>query len=226
MANCSIYFIEIQGRDKMQFIRKYWDIVFFPITIICMFVILKLMGIMGVSVYELLGIVIGMVGITLIKREIAFGQLVSLFRQFFLILHFLPLKLYGQIAFCVIWAIINLITFFMWRKRRGDKALSPSYMNTGWVLLIFVGLIVLIWLQIDSGSIGILDYSVVYLGVLGQLILMKKKIQGWGLWFIADIMGIILFFMTASYLLCVRTILYMFNEVFAYKRWKKEIKNK
>ncbi|MCL2339152.1 MAG: nicotinamide riboside transporter PnuC [Proteobacteria bacterium] len=211
----------------MQFIRKYWDSIFFPIGLLAVFVVLRILGSESASYYELLGILFAIIGLTLIKREIAAGQLLSMVGQIFLILHFLPQKLYGQVVFCVIWGIINIVTFFVWLRPKDaprGKELKPSYMNSAYMWLIFLGLSVLILFRLKYGLVGILDWATVYAGLVGQIALVRKKTQGWVLWILKDFMSMALFLMTGSYLLFIRTIMYAYNDSTAFLRWRKEIK--
>jgi nicotinamide mononucleotide transporter len=205
-----------------KFIKKYWDVIFFPAILLALFILLQIFNLGNVSIYELIGIIFAMLGITLIKREIAIGQLVSMLGQIFLVLHFLPMKLYGQVAFCIVWGIINLISFCSWNIKTNGKIIKPSDIHWIYLFLTGIGLLLIIAIQYHSGLVGLLDYSIVYLGIIGQLMLITKKIQGWILWIIVDVMSVVLFLITGSYLLFARDMFYIFNNITAYFKWKKK----
>lgn len=212
-----------------QFYEKYWDVVVFPTLLFILFFVLKFANIGTGSILELFGILFSMIGMVLIKRELAIGQLVSMAGQFFLVFYFLPMELYGQMAFGAVWIIINLISFITWPKNpiESTKSLKPTNIKSGWMFLITIGLIIIAVLRSKSGIVGMLDWIIVYLGIIGQALMIRKKVQGWAIWNCFSVASIILFWMTGSYLLFVRTVFYLYTGITAYVDWhKKAAKNK
>ncbi|MCL2538012.1 MAG: nicotinamide mononucleotide transporter family protein [Alphaproteobacteria bacterium] len=207
----------------ISLLRKYWDILFLPALLLGTFAILKISGSAAVSGLELFGVMLPFFGKVLIKREIAFGNLLAVAGQGFLIAYFLPMQLYGMVAFCIAWAMIHLATYFSWKWPGARKKLKPSYADAIYIWMIFIGLAILVAYLWNRGLVGVLDYTALYMGLVGQALLINKKIQGWIILAICTVMTMTLFWTTASYLLFIRAILNGVVNVTAYVRWKKEL---
>ena len=225
----------------MTFIKKYWDLVVWPGAMLGLYFIL--LGGVGhqISTLELMAVLFSTIGLSMIQRQWAWGNIVVLIGQFFFIAYFLPMQLWGQTAFSIIWAILNIITFINWsikirrgaflrpgqvRTGRKNAPLHPSAMNPVWYVPILIGLMALSIAVAAGGWIALLDWSVVYLGLIGQVALVRKKIDGWYLWGLMNLMALILFAMIGAWLLVARAFINYYIYIAALRDWGKQIRGR
>ena len=63
-------------------------------------------------------------------------------------------------------------------------------------------------------------------GLIGLLLLEKKKAEAWESYLISDVASIALFAMTGSYLILARQFVYIYNDISAIVKWRKNTPKK
>lgn len=197
------------------------DFFLFPAAITACFFALNLTGVATVPAFEFIPIMLSLIGTMMLKRENAWGQIVLFASQIFFLFYFIQLDLPGQFIFSAIWAVFNLIGFYFWRRPKTERIVAPSFMHPHWAMLIFAGFAVIVFCKWRSGIVGILDFTVLYLGLVGQIVLIKKKVDGWLIWSIVSIGGIVLFWLSASYLMVLRSAMYLMINAAAFIQWRR-----
>ena len=131
----------------------------------------------------------------------------------------------GHFIYTALCGAISMASFYSWTRhgKRTERAIAPSFLRPMWRALIAAGAAAVVCGMWRTGFIGVLDYMVLYLGTMGQIVMVGKKIDGWMFWIITSATQIILFWLSASYLLFLRGIMYFTNNVAAYIRWRNEI---
>jgi len=212
------------------------EFVLFPAIITAAFLFLKSTGTAGVPWMEFTLVMLTLIAMPMLKRENPWGQIVSFVAQILFVYYFLGLDLIGQAIFGAVWAVLNLIGFYNWlrsadnkkkkpasaRLRRDKPALVPSFLQPIWLVAILAGAAMVVWVSSAGGIINVLDYSILYFGIAGQVVLTKKKTDGWTLWIVTSVAGIILFWKTGLYLLLLRSIAYLFIYITAFVKWSKK----
>jgi len=202
----------------------FMDSFVFPVLITGCFFALNLTGVARASVWEFLPVMTGLIGTTMLKREDPLGHLVMFVSQILFLFYFLQLGLMGQFIFAAIWGILSLIGFYFWtRPKKKGPVIKPSFLNPSWLGLIGMGLGAIMYYgwETEGGIVGILDYATLYLGIMGQLIMMRKKVEGWIFWLTINVAAIALFIMSGSYLLVLRSIIYFPIYLTALRRWQR-----
>lgn len=209
----------------IDFFRKNLSMFLLPVLFAAVYVALNAFGIADVSLLEFVTVVLSMVSIMLLRREYAIGYAFSFIAQMLFIMYFLRIGLTGQVILGAVVAGIDAISFYSWIRpdKKTKKIIQPSFMNPTRWLIVLAGLAIIIIWRYSSGTISILDYLVLYLGLFGQILLIRKKADGWLLWILFDILSIGLFWLSGSYLLFLRSFIDLYNETRAFIEWTKKI---
>ena len=208
----------------IRFFEKYFDIAIFPGTMTALGITLITFG-HWVSSIEFTAVLLSLIGLAMTKKQIAFGQLVTFVSQILLIYYFYSNNLMSGVAFAATWAVINLVTYVNWTYPHGktsDKQLRPSFMDNRYLLLILTGSLAIIALRWEHGLIGAIEYLSPFCGLIGHLLLINKRVQGWLFFVIAISVMTVLMATIGSYLLFARNIMFVIIGVIAFIKWGKE----
>jgi len=203
------------------------DAILFTAVMTAAFLFLRLGGIAHVSILEFIPVVLSLIGMSMLKRENPWGQIVFFVSQVVFVVLFFRINLWGQLWYCAIWAVLNLVGFYFWIRpgRKTHRPITPSFLHPALWIPIMAGLAAMAWANRGGGMVAMLDWATLYLGIAGQVVLTKKKIDGWIMWQAVNFLSVVLFWTTGAYLLFLRSILYSFIHVAAFVAWKREIKD-
>lgn len=210
----------------MNGLRKNWDLIVVPTVVIAAFIVLGQLG-FNTPLFEFFGIVAILMGSLLAKRENKIGPVLLLTGNTLLLFYFIAIGLTGQIIFTIFFLIINAATIYSWIRpnKKTKSELRPSNMTPMlWLPIIFI-IAAAVWYGARGGVTGGLDYMVMAAGILGNILLIRKKIAAWGICMLCDCAGVVLFALTGSWLLVLKSIFSIYNEIDAIIKWRREIKS-
>jgi len=204
------------------------EFILFPALMMVAFLFLRASGISEIPWMEFIPVMLTLIAMPMLKLKNPWGQILSFVGQVLFAFYFLALNLMGQVIFGVIWAALNLVGFYRWSRPGGNKksGLVPTFLWPAWLAAILMGGLVVAWITSTGGVINVLDYAILYFGLTGQLILIKKKVDGWTLWIITTIAAIVLCWMMGLYLLLLRSFMYLFIYITAFIKWRREAINR
>jgi nicotinamide mononucleotide transporter len=199
------------------------DFFVFPTVITACFLALNITGAARVPIFEFIPVMISLAGTLMLKRENAYGNLVIFIGQIFFMFYFIQTNLSGQLIFSALLAALNLIGFYFWTYPSGktNHIITPTTLRPIHKGLICAGLGATVHFSLAGGIIGILDWTGLYLGIVGQILLTRKKIESWILFSIFSAICVVLFLLSESYLLALISLIYLPINVSAFYRWRK-----
>jgi len=214
----------------MDFVKKYFSIAIFPAAMLVLAGALLAAG-HRVSVLEFTGVMLAITGMALAKKQIAWGQLVIFVSQAILIFYFWANEVYGAVAFAAVWGVISIVTYINWvrpRSAAGKSELEPSFASKWLVAAVMAGAaaIVLWRAQQGLGFVRSIEWLAPYFGLMGQILLVNKKIQGWLLFVLSVTVMAVLMASISSWMLLARNLMFMIIGTTALIKWADEARVK
>ncbi len=138
-------------------------------------------------------------------------------------------KLYADVTLQVFFVITGLIGWYQWTGGRAKAELpitrtKPSTL----VIAVSVGLVVggtyagLLHRFTDAYAPG-WDTALLVGSVIGQILLMNRKIENWGFWLLVNTIAVPLFLSRGLYLTSVLYAAYWVHAIIAYRKWASEM---
>lgn len=152
---------------------------------------------------------------------------VGIFGTILYLMVFWDAKLYSSVGLQVYFTIIQLYGWWFWM--RGDKGREPPITDWSWgtvaklgglAVLFTVGVSGLLTVMTDAKA-AVLDTAILAASVLAQFLLDRKKLKSWVVWFVVDVLSVIVY---GGQHLVVTTALYVFltvNTVVGFYAWVK-----
>ena len=210
----------------IKFTRNYSNVLVFPAAMMVLSAALTIAG-YSIGILEFLGVILSLSGMAMVKRQIAFGYLPLTVSQIILGIHFINNNAWGALGFAIIGTIISITGYINWTRPRKDKGapeLRPSFLNNWWLAPIFAGAAAIMGYRWGSGLIGEIEYLAPYFSLIGQVLLINKRVQGWMFFTLSITVMAILMYSIEAYLLLGRNLMYMIIGTTAVIKWTREIK--
>lgn len=142
---------------------------------------------------------------------------------------FFDAKLYADVTLQVFFVATSLIGWYQWSGGK-TKDLLPITRTKSTTLLmaIIAGLVVgagyamLLHKFTDAYSPG-WDTTLLVGSIIGQILLMNRKIENWGFWLLVNTIAVPLFLSRGLYLTSVLYAAYWVHAIIAYRKWKSEM---
>ncbi|MCL2537986.1 MAG: nicotinamide riboside transporter PnuC [Alphaproteobacteria bacterium] len=208
----------------MNFIRKYWDLIFFPTAMIILTAALHFSGIAKLSYLEFGAVMCAITGRMLLKRENPVGLFFGVVASIIFMLYFLQVQLFGQLVLAAVYVILNGASIYSWLRPSADtgKIIRPTFLPRFWQVGIMLTVTIAAVIGATMrGTVGALDYFVMATGIIGMMLLVRKKTDAWVSFTASDIAGLALFWMSGSYLVLATMFVYIYNDIAAFFRWHK-----
>ena len=211
----------------MNFFRKNFDLLIFPAAILALAVTLYLSGIARVPYLELSAALLLITARSMQKREMPTGLVISIVGNATLVYYFALLNLPGQIALCTFAIIMNDAALYSWLvpNTKTHKIIRPTFLHPLLQAAIVLTVAALAAFgAITRGTIGALDYFTMTCGIIGIILLVRKKTECWAMYTAGDSGGIALFWLTGSYLMMATVFIYIYTDISAFFRWRTEFR--
>lgn len=208
----------------MRFIRKNLDLILFPAAIVALAFALQAIGFAKISYLELCGILMLIIARVLQKRELPAGLVVSILGNIALICYFSALGLPGQVALCAFAVAMNIAALHSWLvpSRKTKKIIRPTFLHPLWQAAVVLTVAAAAAFGAETrGAVGALDYFVMATGIIGILLLVRKKTDCWAMYAAGDVAGVALFWLTGSYLMLATMFVYVYTDLAAFFRWRR-----
>ena len=134
--------------------------------------------------------------------------------------------LYGKVLENGFYLLTMIIGFLLWDKNKTNDEVKTETMgyNDYAILVIFVPLLVfgVSTFVVDANSEQpVLDALTTVIGIIAQIMLIFRFREQWVLWFILDVLCIVLWAIDGNWCLMVQYIFWTINCVYGYFCWKK-----
>jgi nicotinamide riboside transporter PnuC len=182
---------------------------------------------MPVAPLDAIGAILLLASLVLIKHESVWGFASYIAGEAVLIVYFIGIGLYAMAAACSISIAISTASICSWLKPpKKKKSLEPSFASLPARISLAAGFIILAAAGMRHGIVRTLDFTSTYLILTGQLLLARKKVDGWAVWVAADASNIALYCLTHSYMSMFRSGLTLITEASAFFKWRREATRK
>jgi len=142
---------------------------------------------------------------------------------------FFGAKLYADVTLQGFFVVTGLIGWYQWTGGRTKKELPITRTKSSTLTLaVLIGAVVgiayasLLYNFTDAYSPG-WDTALLVGSVIGQILLMNRKIENWGFWLIVNTIAVPLFISRGLYLTSVLYAAYWLHAIYAYRKWSSEM---
>ena len=142
---------------------------------------------------------------------------------------FFGAKLYADVTLQGFFVITGLIGWYQWTGGRAKRTLPITRTKSSTLILsVIVGVLVgatyaaLLYKFTDAYSPG-WDTALLVGSVIGQILMMNRKIENWGFWVIVNTIAVPLFISRGLYLTSVLYAAYWLHAIYAYRKWSSEM---
>ena len=142
---------------------------------------------------------------------------------------FFGAKLYADVTLQVFFVMTGLIGWYQWTGGRAKTALPITRTKSstlGIAIVVGIGVGVAYAARLynftDAYAPG-WDTALLVGSVIGQILLMNRKIETWGFWLIVNTIAVPLFISRGLYLTSVLYAAYWFHAIYAYRKWSSEM---
>ena len=116
----------------------------------------------------------------------------------------------------------SLIGWWTWGKKIDDEITFSTPKQLGW--MVFGGAIVtcvygyMLHTYTDAYAPWV-DSLVLSLSVIGQFLLMRRKVENWGFWILVNIISVPLYYSRELYVTSALYVVFLAHAVYAYAHW-------
>lgn len=142
---------------------------------------------------------------------------------------FFGAKLYADVTLQGFFVVTGLIGWYQWTGGRAKQVLPITRTKSSTLLLcIMIGIVVgaayatLLYKFTDAYSPG-WDTALLVGSVIGQVLMMNRKIENWGFWLLVNTIAVPLFLSRGLYLTSVLYAAYWLHAIYAYRKWSSEM---
>ncbi|MDR0803800.1 MAG: nicotinamide mononucleotide transporter family protein [Rickettsiales bacterium] len=180
----------------------------------------------SVSPIELIAVIIVPVSIDLIRRQKVQGFIFNMAFRAILAWWFWHLGLYGNMTLSIVLCAILALSIWSWRHpAKNKKELKPSFLDSRLrIALVLAAAAWVMFFGTELGAITIMDWLYTALILVGNVLIIRKKIDAWFCFLAADSFGVFLFAMSGSWLYIFAEIVIAVSSVKSIKSWLKETK--
>jgi nicotinamide mononucleotide transporter len=143
---------------------------------------------------------------------------------------FFDAKLYADVTLQGFFVITGLIGWYQWAGVGGKDILpitktkpSTLLLSASAGLLVGVAYALLLHRFTDAYAPG-WDTGLLVGSVIGQVLLMNRKIENWGFWLLVNTIAVPLFYSRGLYITAILYAAYWLHALVAYRRWSLEMK--
>src|SRR5882724_12721468 len=141
---------------------------------------------------------------------------------------FFTAKLYADLTLQVFFVVTSVVGWWNWK--RGEKGIGHPIRPTTPSIIGLLGMAALIvvvaygWLlhRFTDAYAPFLDSTILAFSVLGQFLLMDRRLENWWCWLLVNTIAVPLYATRGLYLTSVLYAGFWINAVVAWRRWKKE----
>ena len=180
------------------------------------------------SITEWIGAITCLLCIWLAARQNVWTWPVALVSVSAYFIFFYQIKLYADMLLQVFFLISNLYGWYEWKRGGQGKTELPvtwlSHIQTVGVILAGVGCsILLAWYfrKFTDAAYPAVDSTLAAFSVVAQILLTRKKIENWIIWFVADVVYVWLYFTKGAYVTAGVYLILVFLAVQGFYEWRK-----
>lgn len=180
------------------------------------------------NVLEIVGAVTGLLCVWLAARQQVWTWPIALVSVACYFIFFYQIRLYADMWLQMFFLVSNLYGWYEWLYGGKNHSELPvtrlSLSQQGLVLLAGAaasGLMGLYFKSFTNASYPLLDSALAAFSVVAQILLTRKKIENWVIWFIVDIAYVGMYWNKAAYVTAVLYFIFLIIAIQGFRDWKK-----
>ena len=140
---------------------------------------------------------------------------------------FFQAKFYADATLQIFFVITGAIGWYRWRQNKNGEELPITKTRRSTLLLasltglIMAGLYALLLYNFTDAYAPSWDSLILAGSVIGQILLMNRKIENWGFWLLVNTIAVPLFFSRGLYITSALYAAYWVHAIYAYLVWKR-----
>ena len=145
---------------------------------------------------------------------------------------FFQIKLYADVTLQFFFIVTNMIGWLQWQRGgEAQTALPISRVRPLWHLLLYFPIALLtawgyseLLRPFTDASFPLLDSMILTFSVVAQLLLMRRKLETWAFWLIANTVAVPLYFTKSAYITSFVYAVFWLNAFYGAWQWRRELR--
>jgi nicotinamide mononucleotide transporter len=182
------------------------------------------------NIFELIGALTGLLCVWLAARQKVWTWPVALVSVVFYFIFLYQIRLYADMWLQVFFFGSNLYGWYEWRyggKNHSElpvTTLTALQRGLGLVLGVLIsGLMGLYFKSFTNASYPMLDSALAAFSILAQILLTRKKIENWIIWFVVDVFYVGLYWQKEAYITAGLYFIYLIIATQGFREWKRSM---
>lgn len=180
---------------------------------------------------ELVGAITGLLCVWLAARQQVWTWPIALVSVTCYFVFFYQIRLYADMWLQLFFFGSNLYGWYEWLYGGKNHSELPVTRLKGWQLGLVLlagglasGLMGLYFKSFTNASYPLLDSALAAFSIVAQLLLTRKKIENWVIWFIVDVAYVGLYWQKEAYLTAGLYFVFLIIAVLGFLEWKRSMK--
>jgi nicotinamide mononucleotide transporter len=177
---------------------------------------------------ELISFSLSLIMVLLNIRQNHWAWLFSILASALYAIVFFQAKLYGDMSLQFVFIAVSIVGWWQWLGGNGDgkQRIPVSRLSNLAILSSGLGcliLFLLIWIFLNTYTdtdVPMADAFLTAGSLLGQILLVRKKIENWIVWIIVDVLYVALYFYKDLHLTAILYGVFILMAVQGYRTWK------
>jgi nicotinamide riboside transporter PnuC len=206
-------------------LKRNYDFLLFPGYFCILFIIFRLFGIYVAPVVFCASL-FSIFAALFSKRQKWWAELLYIAGNILFVIYFVRIGLFGHIWMFLFYTVLCICTIIAWKEagRAANKSLKPSRISNRLKVSLFAGIFLSMVVMYTNGVISALDHGILFCGIAGKLLLVKKKTDGWVMWLLSNFMEFALFALTANWFLFGRSCMNLYINTSAVYKWSSKVR--
>ena len=143
---------------------------------------------------------------------------------------FFQVNLYADVTLQVFFIVTCLYGWYNWKLGKNKDELPITHTGFKNISLTILSAILLtigygyILFKFTNAACPFVDSLILFLSIIGQIMLMNRKLESWYFWIVVDLIAVPLYFYKDLKLTSLVYFLFLLNAVYGLISWKRELK--
>jgi len=176
------------------------------------------------SLIEIIAVIFSFISVIYAVKKSILNWIYGVVGIIFYGILFFQISLYSNLFLQFVFLLQSLHGLWHW-KNKNKECRIKKITRIEWILsILLITLLSIIFKYIFKNSVSPnIDSITSSISIVALYLLMKKKIDNWILWVIADILYIYMFFIQGNYLSSLLYFIFLILCIIGYKKWNKKL---
>lgn len=144
---------------------------------------------------------------------------------------FFQVRLYADVTLQFFYIGTSVSGWYYWQKGGNQRSSLPithvrvaPFFSSLFLSVLLAGIYAFALHTFTNASYPLWDSIILVFSILGQLLLMKRKIENWMVWLVVDVLAAPLYFIKGLHLTAALYVWFCCNAVYGYVHWRRLLK--